>query len=401
MDETLAWWQRLSAARADKQLTQEQLATRLHALAGHATPLPKPPDLARMIRYWESGRNVPRPMYRTLLSGALDVSVGALFGTNPRRRSLQASQSASAPRLPAEEHLGDVLDHLTSQWHLLVQRDNLLGPRHTIPGVREQLGLVTELLAPARGEDRLKVLQLAARYAESAAWLHEDAGQPVEALRWTDQAASFAYEADDELMLAWTMFRRSQQAMTDARAGEVIGLTEAALRRIERPPTAMRAALLQQQAQGHALDGQEMLCLNLLDEAQRLADRVSDDGDARAGHGSFCTPAYVDVVRASCWTHLGKHARAVAAYEEALPKLPPVYRRDRGMALAGLAAAHAGGGQPEQAAKRALQALEIATAAGSARIVRVVAGVNSALVPHRKKPAVAALRVALANASGL
>ncbi|WP_188196665.1 helix-turn-helix domain-containing protein [Nonomuraea sp. SYSU D8015] len=399
--ETLGWWERLSAARAEKLLTQEQLASRIRDLAGPESALPKPPDLARMIRFWESGQNVPRPMYRTLLCRALDVSVLEVFGRRPRRKSAEADRPVSTPRPVVDEHLGDVLDHLSSQWHLLVQRDNLLGPRHTIPGVREQIGLVMELLAPARGEDRLRVLRLAARYAESAAWLYEDAGEFVEALRWTDQAASWAYEADDELMLAWTMFRRSQQAMADARAGEVIGLTEAALRRVDRLPTAMRAALVQQQAQGHALDGRETLCLSLLDEAQELAGQVNDDGDARAGHGAFVTPAYVDVTRAGCWSHLGKHARAVAAYEAALPKLAPVYQRDRGMALAGLAAAHAHSGQVEQAAERAQQALKIATTAGSSRIARVVAGVNKTLVPHRKKPEVAALRVALANAAGL
>ncbi|MBB3733819.1 hypothetical protein [Nonomuraea dietziae] len=398
--QTPTWWARLAAARAERHLTQEQLGSRLRELAGPDAALPKPVDLARMIRFWESGANVPRAMYRALLSQALGVSVSDLFGSKPRRASSPpAEPSESAPGLSPLEHLGDVLEHLSEQWHLLVKRDNLLGPRHTIPAVRQQLALMEELLMPARGQDRLRVLRLAARYAESAAWLYEDAGQPAEARRWTDQAATWAYEADDGDMLAWTMFRRSQQAMAEARAGDVVGITEAVLRRADTLPAAMRAALTQQRAQGHALDGQEKVCLRLLDEAQQMAADVDDDGDARGGHGSFCTSAYVDVQRAGCWIHLGKPARAVAAYEAALPKLPPVYRRDRGMALAGLAAAHAGGGQVEQAAQRAQQALRIAQAAGSVRITGVLADITETLLPYRKVPAVAALRVALASAA--
>jgi hypothetical protein len=58
-----------------------------------------------------------------------------LFGgetpTTLRRRALVS--------MPAGEQYGDILDHLREQWHLLVQRDNLLGPRHTIPAVCEQI----------------------------------------------------------------------------------------------------------------------------------------------------------------------------------------------------------------------------------------------------------------------
>ncbi|MGH3975326.1 MAG: helix-turn-helix domain-containing protein, partial [Pseudonocardiaceae bacterium] len=106
----------------------------------------------------------------------------------------------------------EVLIHLREQWHLLVKTDNLLGPRHALAGVLDQIAILEALLHSARDKTRTDVTRLAARYAESAAWLHEDVGDMARARYWTGRAMEWAHEAGDPLMLAWTLFRRSQQA---------------------------------------------------------------------------------------------------------------------------------------------------------------------------------------------
>jgi hypothetical protein len=152
----------------------------------------------------------------------------------------------------------------------------------------------------------------------------------------------------------------------------------------------MRAAIRVQEAFGYALDGDEQTSQRLVDEAHAWA--ASDTvGDARGGHGSYCTPSYIELQRAGCWLILGKPKAAVRLYETALPGLPAVYQRDRAAALSRLAAAYVADGQVEQAASVAHTALPVARGAGSRRIVEEIKSVSAGLVPHRRLPAVAAL----------
>ncbi len=206
-----------------------------------------------------------------------------------------------------------------------------------------------------------------------------------------------AVEADDHLMVSWSLFRRSQQATAGGDAAQVIGLAGAARRGGGDLPGPMLAAILQQEAQGHALDGDEAACHAMLDEAHTFAVGTDDAGDARGGHGSFCTPGYLEMQRGGCWLLLGQPAKAVTPFETALHSMPAVYRRDRGVALGGLAAAFAAGGEPERAAQVAIEALGIARTAGSTRILNMVKPVADDLPRHGHLPAVAGLRAALAE----
>jgi tetratricopeptide (TPR) repeat protein len=101
--------------------------------------------------------------------------------------------------------------------------------------------------------------------------------------------------------------------------------------------------------------------------------------------------------RGLCWLLLGQPAKVRAALDAAIRSLPPVYRRDRGVALSGLATAFAAIGEPDEAAAAATQALAVARDAGSERIVSMVIPVATALAPYRSIDAVAQLREALAG----
>jgi tetratricopeptide (TPR) repeat protein len=188
----------------------------------------------------------------------------------------------------------------------------------------------------------------------------------------------WAHEAGDPLMLAWTLFRRSQQATAEHDAGQVMGLARAAGRDSDELPASMRAAILQQEAQGYALDGEELASQLLLDKAHAWA-ATDDAGDARHGHGSFCTASYLEIQRAKCWQIVGKPRQATSIYESALTQLPAVYHRDRGTALVGLANAYAAASEPEKAATVAVKALDIARSSGSNRTLHGVTAVGRTL----------------------
>ena len=208
------------------------------------------------------------------------------------RQSLAERVTVSSPA-----HLQEVLGHLREQWHALVKTDNLLGPRFALAGVLNQIGIVEALLPALRDSARLEAVSLGAQYAESAAWLYEDSGNMPRARYWTGRAMEWAYEADDRRMLAWTIFRRSQQVAATGDAPRAIGLAQAARRDEEHLATPTRAAIRVQEAYGYALDGDELAAQKLIDDAHAWA--ASDtEGDARGGHGSYCTPSYIEIQRA-------------------------------------------------------------------------------------------------------
>jgi transcriptional regulator with XRE-family HTH domain len=291
----------------------------------------------------------------------------------------------------------ELISYLNEQWHALVKADNLLGPRHALPGVIKNLGVIDALLRAVRLPVRDMVLGLAARYAESAAWLFEDSADMASARYWTRRAMEWAMEGNDRLMVSWTLFRRSQQAAPDRDSAQMAALAAAARREVAALPGPMLAAILQQEAHAYALDGEERACHVTLDRAHLVAAAADDPGDASAGHGSFCTPAYLEMQRGACWLTLGQPSRAVTVLEGSIRSLPPAYRRDCGVALSRQAAALAACGEPAQAATAALRALDIARASGSGRVLSMIVPVSAKLAPHSQIEQVAQLGDALAR----
>jgi ATP/maltotriose-dependent transcriptional regulator MalT len=154
--------------------------------------------------------------------------------------------------------------------------------------------------------------------------------------------------------------------------------------------TPARAAIRVQEAYSHALDGTEQAAQTLLDDAHAWAGSDTA-GDARQGHGSFCTPSYIEIQRANCWLTTGNPKKAVKLYEEAIATLPVVYQRGRAAALSRLAVAHVALGQVEQGAAAAHAALPVARSGGSNRIVDEIRGTGRGLESYRALSEVAAL----------
>ena len=340
------------------------------------------------------GRGVKHPSREMAarMDDVLDAG-GALIeaSASGETRDLAARRLQSLSPAQVEE----LLIHLQDQWHALVKTDNLLGPKYALSAVTDHLEIIGIVLCTARQIIRPQVLSLGARYAESAAWLHEDSGDLEAGRWWVGRCMEWAVEAGDDLMVAWSLFRRSCQAAADGDAAQVIGLSNAARRDAASLPRPMLAAIFQQEAQGHALDGAAADFEHALGQAHTYA-ATGDPGDATGGHGSFCTSAYLDMQAGRCWLGLGQPAKALARLQAAVEALPVVYQRDRGVALSGLAAAFAASGEAEQAARAALGALAVARDTGSWRILAMTRSAASAFPRRTQVPEVAELREALA-----
>ncbi|MGC1735367.1 MAG: hypothetical protein WA731_22405 [Pseudonocardiaceae bacterium] len=318
--------------------------------------------------------------------GSNDGRENVVYSISTHVRSTQANIAALLTAPPEE-----TIAYLQEQWHLLVRADNLFGPAYVLRLIHEQIELIESLLHDTRDDVRASLLSLGARYAESAAWLHEDADDQL-ATFWTSRALEWAHAGGDHLLVAWALFRRSQQVAREGNAVWSIGLAQAAENVPTRLPDQMRAALMQQEACGLALDGDEAACQRKLDDALRWAAPKPDlHGDARSGHGAFCTAAYVELQRAGCWLQLSRPERAVATYELALTDLPAAYHRDRGHGLAQFGSALVAANEPEHAAGVTREALGIAWGCGSGRTMQHVRAVGASLKPHAALPAVTRL----------
>lgn len=362
-----------------------------------------PDALKAMIYKWERDAVQITERYMLLYSMVFDVAPEHI-SSGPRqqlsrKQHLPASgtdQHATVEALSATQQV-ELIGLLDDQWHGLVRTDNLLGPRHALGGVREQLSVIATLLRTARPIIRGDVLRLGARYAESAAWLYEDSGDMHQAGCWTGRALEWALEAGDRQMTSWALFRRGEHAAAGDDAAAAAGLASAARREGRELPDRMVAAILLLEARAHVLDGREAACDQALDQAHDLAATPEDPGDASQGHGSFCTPGYVEMQRGRCNLSLGHPTEALQAFDRAIISLPPVYRRDRGVALCGQAAAFAALREPGEAAAAAVEAAGVARDVGSERIMRMVVPVAEAVASYRSLQSVAQLHTLLAG----
>jgi hypothetical protein len=228
--------------------------------------------------------NLYREAFRVVLDASSDTELGFYVVRGERQEPGSGRPESRLPTLAVSSppEVTELLAHLREHWHLLVKADNLLGPRHALAGVNTQLGVLKDLMSIDLGELRRETVQLAAQYAESAAWLYEDAGDLTQARFWTGQAMEWAYETNDGVMVAWTAYRRSQQLAATGETAQAIGLARAARRDEDRLPPPMRAAVRVQEAQALAVNGDGLAAQRLLDEAHTWAAEDREGAARRA-----------------------------------------------------------------------------------------------------------------------
>ncbi|MFE4973092.1 hypothetical protein ACFRAR_13380 [Kitasatospora sp. NPDC056651] len=303
-----------------------------------------------------------------------------------RHRSPEPSARGQALSAPIEPEF--FVNHLRGIMPGHYKAANLLGSRHALDAVTRHVRLLDRVQQSAGGRARDELLTIGARTAEFLGWLNQDLGDFDQALYWSDRAMEWAQEAGDDVMSAYVLFRKSNQATAQRDAQKAVSLARAA-QRSAGATLRIRALAAQQEAQGHALLGNPRFAQAKFDEAHELAAEPDDSHADDALDLAYCTPTYVEMQRANCLIELGDPRTAVGMFETELQILPPIYRNDQGVYLSRLARAYAVSGEPEQAATAADRALSIAIDTESARAMSELSAAGKALQRWSAVPEVA------------
>ncbi|MFL6055439.1 MAG: hypothetical protein ACJ72W_21435 [Actinoallomurus sp.] len=320
---------------------------------------------------------------RTFLLGG----IAAVTATGTKSGSSRSTHRLTAAAIES----ANPIEHLQRVRLVLVDSDNLLGPRPVIPTVHEQIRIIQQLRSTATGADRRTLLYLQAQYGEFVSWLHHDAGDFRMAQHWTDRALEWSQTAGDPEMSAYILARKSQLAGDMRDPASALDYAEAALE-LAPPRSRLKAAAAAYTAHAHALAGGHSgdAVIRMHDEAHAtLADL---DTERESPWAVWMNDAYLSVERARCLSLLGKHNDAAEIFQKAIKAVPQEFRRDRGVYLAREALAHANVGQPDQAAKAGTAALSIAAETESGRIVHELAHLDTQLTRWQRVPEVAEFR---------
>ncbi len=199
--------------------------------------------------------------------------------------------------------------------------EDSVGAAAVLPAVRVQLTFVTDLTIEARGGLRVRLMDVAAQWAQFGGWLNAAAGHPRVAGRWYSAALDWGTEAGNPDMIATVLSMRGHLAWQHRRPGPLIGLSAAALRQPASP--GVRALAAQQEARGHALIGAASTAIGLLDQAVDLATQANEAPEREPPWIYFHSLDYLSMQRGLTYRLLGDNAQAVEHLRTGLHGLPP------------------------------------------------------------------------------
>ncbi len=309
---------------------------------------------------------LPRRKFSALLAGG---ALRALFPTGTADLD-QLERVGRAIETP-ERTDPQVLDYFRALLGQHFVADKMLGPRDLLGVVEAQIDTLDRLRRGCRPGSADATMRLLAQYAEFAGWLHQDAGDTAIARYWTDRATVWAQAVGDYELVSYLLVRRSNIALLDGDATDVIELAAAARRVPGRASPSVLALATQQEARGWALHADADRFRHLLDAAAGLLtggpDRVSED-----------SPVYLhsydlnvlEEQSATGFRDCGHADTAIAILERRIAATPRQHQRDRAHQLAKLANALLQTAQPdpERAAALGLSCVGVARTTGSARI---------------------------------
>ncbi|MCB5911802.1 helix-turn-helix domain-containing protein [Streptomyces pinistramenti] len=269
-------------------------------------------------------------------------------------------------------------------------------PAVLLPLIESQTRTVTELATSGGARDRQRLLVLAARFAEYAGWMAQEAGDNAGALGWTQEAVELAQAGGDRDLASYALVRRALVTFYDSDAEQTIALAGRA--QDGGLPPRIRGLAAQREAQGHALAGDERACLNSLDLARELlgsADATLGTGPV-IGTTSVTDPAAM--VTGWCLYDLGRPTAAAETFDRECAHIAPQAFRARTRYGMRRALAHAASGEVEHSCEIAQELLDITLTVPSATVKADIRRLTRELSRFRANRAVRDLQPALARA---
>jgi transcriptional regulator with XRE-family HTH domain len=380
---------RLARARKAAGLTQEELAYRVGV------------DRSTVGR-WEAGETEPQPWLRAKLARHLNITPAHLDGLLDGEPAPDGGDAFDRlVRVIEQPRSVDdaVVDHLAGVLAQQRQTEDVIGPRRVLVPVLAELDLVERLAREARGPVRARLVRLAGEYRQFAGWMGEDTDDHPAALLHYARAMDAAQEVGDDNMQTSVLSMKSHLAWSEQDAARAIGLAAAGRRDPGRVSPGVLALITQQEARGHALDGDGDGVDRLLDLTEDLTATAAERPEDEPPWVYFAAdPARVLFQRGVAYVELGRHSDAVDLFEQAHARLASGYRRDRGRYAANLAVAAALDGQVDRAVAAGREALTVAVETGSAHTLTDLRRMRRALDRWPDHPAVREFDDALAAA---
>jgi transcriptional regulator with XRE-family HTH domain len=223
---------------------------------------------------------------------------------------------------------GEVDPMLPEHWECLLvivgAHDAVHGPHQVLSSVRRELRLISEHRRVARGELRVALMRVEARWAVYGGWLCEDTGDLRGRTALLERALHLACEADQPDLIAWA---RARQAQWSA-APRAIRLAETGLC-TPRASAHTRALCGVRAAHAHALVGDHEAAKRMLAQAYRLA--AEDSAPPPLATTAPLAEHVVPCWEARCWAALrpatGDRRGAVRRRPTRLAPWPDTRRR--------------------------------------------------------------------------
>lgn len=372
----MTFGERMRALMAERGISLRQLAKMTHYDVG---------GLSKVSR----GLSRPSVKMARVLDAALNAG-GELVVLMPSRTSLWRPPSVAgtmagtfAPddeqRLVAairapRRHDPGIVDVLAEVLAGQRRAEDLLGSGPLVEPVEAQLGIVETLVMEARGDLRLRVVDVAAQWAQFFAWLHASIGDLAKADQMYDRAIVWAAEVGNADMVATAFNMKGHTAWLAGQVGPMLGLSRAAQRDGTTP--GVRALAAQQEARAHAILGDADMTDRKLDEAQALTVAAAERPDAEPPWIYFFNPDMFALQRARAYLYLpGRQAAAVELLTAGIAAVPAEVRGSEWLAfyLVDLARAYRGLHEDAEAEKIAEELAALAARIDSKRLAEQAA----------------------------
>jgi len=248
------------------------------------------------------------------------------------------------------------------------------------------------LVEPAPGPVGVDLFAAAASLTELAGWMAHDDGRDDQARQHLGQAYRLASTAGRPALAANVCASMSHLAGQLGKARDAVRIAEVGLQHARRGPARARltARLHVMRARGLAMQGDRGACLTALNRSERALALVPNDEPARwvspFDEGSLAGEA------ALCWRQLGELAEAQRQALRVLELRAADHVRSRAFGQITLARVLVDAGHVEDAAALGREVCATAGSLTSARVLSRLSGLDKALRPYGSLPEVGAFQ---------
>jgi transcriptional regulator with XRE-family HTH domain len=323
----------------------------------------------------DAGPPVPTPQVGVSLEGATTRRADAKVDEAEAKYSLETFESILA---------------------MLRDLGQTLNPSAVVDMLKPHIPALQDLATRLEGPLADKALLLAAHFADFTSWMTQETGDDVTALRWVDNSAALAEEANDNDMVANSYLRRANIALYQQDAYGTITFARQA-QAMECGARVQGLAALRE-AQGHALAGDYEAFTACMDRAVALSARSAEERSDRPVIGPTKIPNPVALAKGWSLYDLGRSTEAIEVLEPLLEQTPKERSRAWARIASRLALALASVREVDRACDLTKEILALSPVVQSATIRSDLRQLSKMLNRWSSNPAVRAIRPHLSAA---